>query len=142
MTSPRWIRYGFIGSGLINVLGIPIFSKFFTNTYLMGIDPDTFSAVSLVAIILWGLAYIAVAWQVVKVPLVALVFAVEKFFYAFVWGRWIWKHHAELPGIYTQDMLTGLFYSVYGLNDFLFGVLFLAAFLRIRGLDKNVRKTK
>ena len=141
MASLRWIRYGFWGSGLVNVLGIPVFSKFFTNTYLMGIDPDTFSAISLVTIILWGLAYIAVAGQVAKVPLIALVFAIEKFFYSFVWGRWIWKYHADLPGIYAQDILTGFFYSVYGLNDFLFGVLFLAAFLRIRGMDKNVQQT-
>ena len=141
MTSPLWIRYGFICSGLINVLGIPIFSKFFTNTYLMGIDPNTFSAISLVTIILWGLAYISVAKQVAKVPLIALVFTIEKFFYAIVWGRWIWRHHTELAEIYAQDMVTGFFYSVYGLNDFLIGVFFLAAFMHIRSLDNNIQET-
>ena len=137
MASPLWIRYGFICSGLINVLGIPIFSQLFTNMYLMKIDPDTFSVISLVTIILWGLAYIAVARQVPKVPLIALVFTIEKFFYATVWGRWIWKHHIDLPGIFAQDMLTGIFYAVYGLNDFLFGAFFLAAFVQIRGMDQD-----
>lgn len=137
MKSGTWIQYGFIVGGLTNIIGIPIFSKFFANTYLLHIDPTTFSQVSLIAIMLWGFAYISVAAQVVRVPWIAVVFSVEKFFYTLIWAKWIWKHHTTLPEIYTQDWLTGFFYSVYGLNDFLFGVFFLLVFVHVRRATAN-----
>lgn len=137
MTSTTWIKYGFLAAGLANVLGIPVFSKLFTNTYLMKVDHDTFSWVSLIAIMLWGLAYLSVSGQVARVPGIAAVFAIEKFFYTAVWAIWIWKHHAALPDIYSKDVLTGFFYSVYGINDFLFGVVFLCSFIHLRKADNN-----
>ncbi len=135
MKHRRWVRNLFVLSGAVNVIGIPVFSKFFTNGYLLSQDPDTFSPVSLFVIILWGLAYIAAADQYDRLPVLSAVFAVEKFFYAAIWGQWILRHQDQLPLLYQQDPITGFFYSVYGLNDFLFGVVF--AYACIEGLRRG-----
>ena len=132
MTEKRWITAGFVIAGCVNVLGIPIFSRLFTNTLLMTVDTGTFSGAGLGVIMLWGLAYIAVSGSYPLVPAIAGVFALEKLFYTAVWGRWLWNHGGELTSLYAQDALTGFFYSVYGINDFLFGVFFLYAFIRAR----------
>ena len=132
MPKKKWIQYGFIIAGLVNVLGIPAFSKLFTNDYLMQVDPKTFSEVNLFTIILWGLAYISVARHYEKIPAISAVFAIEKFFYTGVWIYWLWNNAGDLPDIYNKDWITGFFYSVYGLNDFLFGVFFLYAFSLMR----------
>jgi hypothetical protein len=139
MTEKRWITAGFIIAGCVNVLGIPIFSKFFTNTLLMTMDAGTFSTAGLGVIMLWGLAYIAVSRSYSLVPAMAAVFALEKFFYTAVWGRWLWNHGGELASLYAQDALTGFFYSVYGINDFLFGVFFMYAFILARKKRAAVR---
>ncbi len=123
---------GFIVAGCVNVLGIPLFSRFFTNTLMMTVDAGTFSGTGLGVIMLWGLAYIAVSRSYSLIPAIAGVFALEKFFYTAVWGRWLWNHGGELSSLYAQDALTGFFYSVYGINDFLFGVFFLYAFILAR----------
>lgn len=131
MSEKKWIGAGFIIAGCVNVLGIPVFSRFFTNQLLMTVDAGTFSGVGLGAIMLWGLAYIAVSGSYPIVPGIAGVFALEKFFYTAVWGRWLWGHAGELSSLYAQDALTGFFYSIYGVNDFLFGVFFLYVFIRV-----------
>lgn len=128
----KWIQSLFFLAGGVNFIGIPIFSKFFTNTYLSEIDPATFSSVSLVIIMLWGLAYIALGFHYQLAPYVSAVFAVEKFFYTGVWIIWMKNNMASLQSIYSRDLLTGFFYSIYGVNDFLFGVFFLFVFIRIR----------
>jgi len=137
MPQKKWIQYGFILSGAVNVLGIPVFSKLFTNDYLTQVDPKTFSEVSLFTIILWGLAYISIARHYEKVPAISAVFAIEKFFYAGVWIHWLWNNFGNLSGIYNRDWITGFFYSVYGLNDFLIGVFFLYAFTLTRRLTAS-----
>lgn len=134
MLKRKWIQYGFMLAGAVNVLGIPVFSKFFTNDYLTQIDPKTFSNISLFIIILWGLAYISIARCHEKVPAISAVFAVEKFFYSGVWVHWLWNNFGDLSVIYSRDWITGFFYSVYGINDFLFGVFFLYVFIKMRRL--------
>jgi len=137
MPKQKWIQYGFITAGAVNVLGIPVFCKFFTNDYLTQVDPKTFSNISLFTIILWGLAYIAVARHYEKVPAISAVFAIEKFFYTGVWFYWLWNNFGDLSGIYDRDWITGFFYSIYGLNDLLFGVFFLYAFTVARKLTAS-----
>ncbi len=47
MTSPMpdspWISCGFLAAGAVNVLGVLLFSKGFTNAYLSQLDPGVFS---------------------------------------------------------------------------------------------------
>jgi len=137
MLKKKWIQYGFIIAGAVNVFGIPVFSKLFTNDYLNQVDSKTFSDVSLFTIILWGIAYISIARHYEKVPAISAVFAIEKFFYTGVWIHWLWNNFDDLSVIYNRDWITGFFYSVYGLNDFLFGVFFLYVFIMMRRLTAN-----
>ncbi|PKL39065.1 MAG: hypothetical protein CVV44_09370 [Spirochaetae bacterium HGW-Spirochaetae-1] len=132
MHKEKWITAGFILAGCVNVAGIPVFSKLFSNQLLMTTDAGAFSIVGLGVIMLWGLAYIAVSVSYSLVPGIIAVFALEKFFYTAFWGRWLWQHGGELNAIYAQDTLTGFFYSIYGVNDFLFGVFFLYVFIYLR----------
>ena len=134
MNGKRWIRFGFLLAGTVNIAGILIFTKFFSNDLLRNLAPEVFSTVGIVSIILWGMAYISVAGHFDRVPFISGVFAIEKFFYAIVWVGWLKQNFNELGTIYQQDLITGFFYSVYGLNDFLFGVFFAIVFIKYLGL--------
>lgn len=130
MENEKWITQGFILAGCTNICGTLLFSRFFTNELLMEIDSKTFSGVGLGGIMLWGLAYIAIACCYTKACAISAVFALEKFFYTAVWVDWLAMHACELKAIYQQDILTGFFYSIYGVNDLTFGIFFLYAFIK------------
>lgn len=130
MREKQWIRFGFLLAGAVNIIGILIFTRFFTNDLLQRLDPEVCSTVGIVSIILWGMAYISVMDHFARVPFICGVFAIEKFFYAIVWAIWMKTHFEEIGRIYQQDLITGFFFSVYGLNDFLFGVFFLIVFIK------------
>ena len=96
------VSLGFIIAGLYNS-GIGIFSKGFSDN-LGAVDP-LFSGAGCVGIQLWGLAYIALAQRYSVAPAVALVFCLEKLFYAQHWLFWLSKHSAELPAMIEADPL-------------------------------------
>lgn len=131
MKKREWIKPVYLLAGFINIIGIPFFTKIFSNDYLSQIDPSTFSKTGLIVIILWGLAYVAVANNYTKVPYVSLVFGIEKIFYGIVWIVWINNNISEIPTIFRNDAITGVFYSVYGINDLLFGFFFLYVFFLV-----------
>ena len=58
------------------------------------------------------------------------MFCVEKILYSAHWVCWILAHGDSLGSLYETDFQSGLFYSVYGINDILFAVFFAYAFLR------------
>jgi hypothetical protein len=120
--SKKFIQYGFIAAGVTNVVGGLIFSKFFSNDLLSSLQPDVLSNFSIISIILWGLAYITVAKNHAAVKWLVAVFAIEKLAYAVVWAKWITTN--DVSQVFERDMLTGIFYSIYGPNDFTFGVFF------------------
>lgn len=130
MKEKQWIRRGFLFAGSVNIVGILIFTKLFSNELLQSLDPGVFSTVGIISIILWGMAYASVAGCFECVPFISGVFAIEKFFYAIVWAGWLKSNLDNLSGIYQQDLVTGVFYSVYGLNDCIFGVFFTIVFIR------------
>ena len=130
--SEKRISQLYIAGGLVNVLGILLFSKFFSNTYLVLLDVSVFSKQGLLVIMLWGAAYIAIAEKVKEVPWISLVFAVEKLFYFVNWSLWMSLHMQRLSEIYSKDILTGIFFTIYGPNDLLFGLLFFFMFLKYR----------
>ncbi len=120
----RSITIGFLLGGAVNVLGTLLVSAGFTNRSLTSLDPVVFSNFGLVAIMLWGLAYVAVFRSYHHVPLLLVVFALEKLVYTILWIRWTSRFGDQLPGIAAQAPVTAIFYRGYGVVDFSFGVFF------------------
>jgi hypothetical protein len=125
----KWISRGYVLAGAMNILGILFFSKGFTNLYLSKLYPEIFSPFGLLMIILWGLAYIAVAshWQ--NLRRIAIVFSLEKLVYGLTWIFWIAQNRSDLGHVFEFAPMTALFYMIYGINDFLFMGFFLWAAL-------------
>ena len=124
------IQNGFIAAGLMNIGGVLLFSRGFTNEVINQADPEVMSNFGLLMIIVWGLAYISVAKSYEKVSWIAAVFALEKLIYVAIWGMWISDN--ELGVLYSKDLFAGIFYSIYGLNDFVFMLYFGWVFLKTR----------
>ncbi len=101
---------------------ILIFSKGLSGN-LGAIDP-LFSPNGCIGVLLWGLAYLALARSYADAPAVALVFAVEKLFYGCHWLLWLKDHGGQLAEIRAADPLAGFFYSTYGSGDLVFMVFF------------------
>lgn len=115
------VSLGFIIAGLYNS-GIGIFSKGFSDN-LGAVDP-LFSSAGCVGVQLWGLAYIALAQRYSVAPAVALVFCLEKLFYAQHWLFWISAHGSELSAMAESDPLAASFFAIYGLGDIAFMFFF------------------
>jgi hypothetical protein len=116
------ISKGFLFAGLSNVLGVLMFSKLFTNEVMMNTQPDVMGYFGLISIVLWGLAYIAVRNSYEAVPWLLAVFVIEKIIYVIVYLQWFTSN--SLSEVYDQDTFAGVFYTIYGANDFLFGLFF------------------
>ena len=125
-------QVGFIAAGLMNVLGVLVFSRGLTSDALGDQFPEVFGRFGLVCIMLWGLAYLAVTFRAASVPTLLLVFAIEKMAYAATWVWWWSQHSAQWSGLWTKDWLTALFYAIYGPNDFAFGLFFAWCWWRFR----------
>ena len=119
------ISKGFWLAGAYNVGGVLSFSQFFQNDLLFSNDPLVFSWVGLAAIILWGLAYAAVAQSYRAVPYLVLLFFLEKMLYVVTWLLWLAEHGERWPELFVLSPLTAVFFAVYGAGDLLFGLFFL-----------------
>lgn len=128
------ITKGFVVAGLMNA-SVLVFSRLFTNQTIAEFDPTVMSNFGLLMILIWGLAYISVAKNYHKVKWLITVFAVEKFIYGCIWINWLLNNN--IADVYEKDTMAGLFYSVYGLNDWMFFVFFLLVFFRISKLKAN-----
>lgn len=122
------IQKGFIAAGLSNILGALLCSKAFTNDVMLTTQPDVMGYFGLVSIILWGCAYIAVCKSYNQVRWLVGVFAIEKLAYVIVWLAFITSQ--SLSSVYEMDALAGLFYTIYGPNDFIFMLFFGFVFLK------------
>lgn len=129
------IKKGMYLSGIMNIAGVLVFSRLFTNKVINETDPEVMSNFGLLMIVLWGLVYFAIAskWEQMKWVIGAVV--IEKFIYGFTWAKWIMNH--ELSRVYEQDTMAGVFYSIYGLNDSLFCIFFLMVFLHLNKAQRN-----
>ena len=121
------IKNGFIAAGLMNIGGVLLFSRGFTNSAINDADPVVMSNFGLVMIAVWGLAYLGAAAISANIKWLAGAFALEKLVYVVVWA--IWLSSNSLPELYAEDFFAGAFYSIYGLNDFVFMVFFAWVFL-------------
>lgn len=133
--SNKTIKNIFYLSGIINIVGTIVLSNFFTNKDLIDTDPTIMSPFGLILITVWGLAFIAIGRTFHKNKWIIGVFAIEKLSYVLAWIVWYSKN--EILPLYDKDIFTGLFYSVYGLNDFIFFVFFLYVFFRVHKSSKE-----
>lgn len=125
------LTWGFWAAAAYNVVGILVFSHGLTNGVLFAADP-LFGLGGCIGVILWGLAYAAQSRTWRQAPAVSAVFALEKVFYAGWWAAWLAEHGATLPALAAQSASAAAFYSVYGLGDAAFAVVFAAAAWRAR----------
>ena len=121
------VKNGLIVAALMNIGGVLIFSRAFTNVAINNADPIVMSNFGLVMIVVWGLAYLGAAAIGSNIKWLVGAFAVEKLVYVVVWVMW----HSEnsLAQLYATDIFAGIFYSIYGINDFLFMLFFARVFL-------------
>lgn len=128
--APAW---GLVLAGCMNVLGVLLFSRGFSNDYLGSLFPQLFSLWGLACIQLWGLAYLALSRSYRACPALLAVFAMEKGVYVASWLWWQWNFGGQLSQIWSNDPMTAAFYALYGPLDLVFGLYFGALFLRSRG---------
>lgn len=119
-------KYGLIASGMMNIGGVLLFSKFFTNSVINEADPVVMSNFGLLMICVWGLVFLACATLNGNMKWLAAAFVIEKLVYVVSWVNW--QTTNSLSTIYQQDLFAGIFYTIYGLNDFVFFVFFLWLF--------------
>ncbi len=131
--SNTFIRNGFLAAGLVNILAVLLLSRAFTNAVIPATDPVVMSNFGLLMITVWGLVFVAAAPRYQHMKWVVGAFVVEKLVYAVAWFRWITTH--DVAAVYEKDLFAGLFYSVYGLNDFLFMLFFATVFYRLHQAD-------
>lgn len=129
------IQRGFLLAGLSNILGVLIFSRAFTNAVIPATDPVVMSNFGLLMILVWGLAYIAVAKPYEQVKWLVAVFTLEKLIYGLIWIKWLSNH--DLSAVYNQDTMAGVFYTIYGINDWVFFLFFGFVFFRLLTSNKR-----
>ena len=122
----RIIPLGFVFAGLVNIVGILVITGGMTRDSLALADPGVFSSFGIIAIMLWGAAYIATAPLARQSVWLPLVFALEKLVYAVNWALWRPGQDALIDQIASRDDLGAFFLQSYGLNDGLFCLFFLA----------------
>ena len=121
------VRNGFIAAGFMNIGGVLLFSRGFSNAAINNADPVVMSNFGLVMIVVWGLAYLGAAAISANIKWLAGAFAVEKLVYVVVWAMWLSEN--SLAQLYAKDVFAGAFFSIYGLNDFVFMLFFTWVFL-------------
>ena len=134
MTKNTTITKGFIISGLMNA-SVLISSRLFTNPTIPEFDQNVMSNFGLLMILIWGMAYIAVAKNFYQVKWLVGVFAIEKFIYGYVWINWLLKNN--ISDVFEKDKMAGMFYASYGANDWIFCVFFLFVFVRSFSAKNN-----
>ena len=120
------IRNGLIAAGLMNIMGVLLFSRALTNNAIFEADPVVMSKFGLVMIMIWGLAYIGAATITSGIKWLAAAFAMEKLVYVVVWINWLSDN--SLGQLYSKDMFAGVFFTIYGANDLLFLLFFVWVF--------------
>ena len=126
--SNKTISKGFIIAGIMNA-SVLIHSRLFTNEVINETDPSVMSNFGLLMILIWGIAYISVAKTFYQVKWLVGVFVIEKLIYGIVWTNWILNN--SVADVYAKDSQAGTFFSVYGINDWIFFLFFLLVFIRL-----------
>ena len=115
-----------LAAGAMNIGAVLLFSRFFTNSVINEADPVVMSNFGLVMIVVWGFAYLGAATVNDNIKYLAGAFALEKLVYVVVWVHWISTN--ALAPVYEADLMAGVFFTIYGINDFAFMILFFMIF--------------
>lgn len=126
--SRKLIRNGLVAAGVMNIGGVLVFSRGFTNAAINSADPVVMSNFGLLMIVVWGCAYLGAATVTGSIKWLAAAFALEKLVYVVAWLSWLDGN--SLSRLYVQDAFAGIFYSIYGLNDFVFMLFFVWVFFQ------------
>lgn len=135
MLKAQIISKGFIAAAAMNISSVLIFSRFFTNSVITESEPVIMSNFGLLMIVIWGLAYLSVSEDYNKVKWIVGVFAIEKFIYGFVWTKWLLNNDISL--VYAKDTMAGIFYTIYGINDWIFFFFFAYVFFGLAIAEKE-----
>ena len=117
-------------SGIANTIGLCMFNRMYTtSSAIASFAPSVFAIESQLLINVWGLAYMATAKKYKKMPALSFVFFIEKMLYVYWWYILIVKDENKRDNAIEmvrsgKDILTGAFCLGFGLNDFLFGIVF------------------
>jgi hypothetical protein len=130
----RLITKGFILSGLMNIIGVLVFSRLFSNTVIPEYDTLAMSNFGLLMIVVWGCIFISVSKTYHKVKWLIGVFAIEKLIYATHWTKWMLNN--TLTEVFAKDKMAGIYYAIYGINDWLFFFFFLIVFIQLIRANK------
>ncbi|PMN88608.1 hypothetical protein [Enterovibrio norvegicus] len=122
----KTIKFGLFAAAAMNIGGVLIFSRAFTNTAINDADPVVMSNFGLLMIAVWGLAYLSTAFIHSNIKWLAGAFAIEKLVYVVAWINWVSGN--SLSTVYDADLFAGAFYTIYGLNDFVFMIFFAWVF--------------
>lgn len=120
----KLIRIVYYSAACANVIGVMIFSKGLTNQVLINTHPTLFSQFGILMIMIWGLCYFVCTNAAYDYASISLVFALEKLAYVVTWIRFI-QGDVDWSVLYEKDLLAGLFYSIYGVVDGVYLLLFL-----------------
>jgi len=139
-TPPETLSTLYLLAGCYN-FGIILFSKFLASD-LGKVDP-LFDPSGVFLVVLWGATYASVHNIVADVPLLSLVFGVEKAFYGVRWLQWIQHNGSALPALLREDPLTGMFFAIYGTGDLASAALFFySAYQHRQNMFGTKRKEK
>jgi hypothetical protein len=133
--SKEVIKKGMYLSGIMNISGVLVFSRFFTNKVINEADPVTMSNFGLLMIVVWGLVFLAIVPKWENLKWVIGVFFIEKFIYGLTWSKWIMSN--DLSSVYKEDIMAGIYYTIYGLNDWLFCIFYLVVFIYLSKHEKK-----
>lgn len=121
---------GLFAAGAMNIGGVLVFSRAFTNEAINDADPVVMSNFGLLMIAIWGLAYWGAATMTSPSKWLIGAFAIEKLAYVVAWSNWLAGN--SLEELYSNDFFAGVFYSIYGPNDFIFMLFFVWVLLQRR----------
>ena len=115
-----------------NILGVSFLAQAFYNEALFKADPLRFSWFGVLMLMVWGVAYLAASRAASLFPELSYAFALEKSVYIISWVSWVSAEGHTLGPLFEQNILAGLFYSIYGVVDLIFLILFLWCGARAR----------
>lgn len=123
----KTLQRGLVAAALMNIGGVLLFSRAFTNEAISVADPAVMSRFGLLMILVWGLTYLAAARLEGRIRWLLGAFALEKLAYVLAWL--VWMSGNSLKAVYEIDLFAGIFYSIYGVNDLVFMMFFMWAFV-------------
>eukprot|EP01098_Paradermamoeba_levis_P006460 TRINITY_DN2679_c0_g2_i1.p1 TRINITY_DN2679_c0_g2~~TRINITY_DN2679_c0_g2_i1.p1 ORF type:complete len:158 (+),score=33.15 TRINITY_DN2679_c0_g2_i1:68-475(+) len=120
----------FFWNSTIFNLSILIFNRFFTSNCLQNIRPNVFNHMGVFLILVWGVLFTAAYYATLESQSkwasgIFFLFAVEKMTFALDWAYWRLNYDVKTGRLLKDtDIITKIFYLIYGVGDFSFGVAF------------------